>query len=363
MNMQAQMKRRPAAADKDPDPRRWAAVVARDRQADGSFVYGVRTTGVYCRPSCSARRANPDNVTFYDTTEQAEAAGYRPCRRCRPSGKSIDSRQADRIARACRTIEKAVTPPSLTTLAQQACLSPYHFHRLFKSITGVTPKQYADAHRSDKLQQSLARGSSVTDAIFEAGFNSNSRFYEQADAMLGMTASRFRARGADEQIRFAVGRSSLGAVLVAASERGICAILLGDDPEALIGDLQKRFSQASLSADPEFQSQVERIIALVEKPALGAELPLDVRGTAFQRRVWQALREIPPGSTATYAQIAHRIGAPKATRAVAQACGANSLAVAIPCHRVVRSDGSLSGYRWGTERKRDLLRREGVEKP
>ena len=362
--MQAQMSRRPAGPQKSFNARRWAAVVARDPRADGSFVYGVRTTGVYCRPSCSSRRANPANVSFYDSTAQAEAAGFRPCKRCRPMEQPLGSRQADKIAQACRTIERSESPPSLAVLARQACLSPYHFHRLFKSITGLTPRQYASAHRSRRVRASLARGSSVTDAIFEAGFNSNGRFYEQSDGILGMTPSRFRARGADEQIRFALGQSSLGAVLVAASERGVCAIMMGDDPAALLRELQDRFAQASLiGADQAFEAYVGRVISLIEEPAHSVDLPLDVRGTAFQRRVWQALRRIPPGSTASYAQIARRIGAPKAMRAVAQACGANPLAIAIPCHRVVRTDGALSGYRWGVERKRVLLRREGVDAP
>ncbi len=353
--MQAQVTRRQFE-------KRWAAVVARDPRADGNFVYAVRTTGIYCRPSCAARLPKPHNVSFFDTTALAESAGFRACKRCRPAGQSVASRQTDRIAKACRTIERSAVPPSLAVLARQASLSPYHFHRLFKSITGLTPKQYADANRSRRMQASLARGDSVTEAIFEAGFNANSRFYEQADGMLGMTPSRFRAQGVDERIRFGIGHSSLGDVLVAVSERGICAILLGDDAPALVAELRERFARASLvAADDELGKLVARVIKVVERPSLGTELPLDVRGTAFQRRVWQALRTIPAGATASYAQIARRIGSPKATRAVAQACGANMLAVAIPCHRVVRTDGGTSGYRWGVQRKRALLRREGVD--
>ena len=362
--MQAQVTRRPAVAKKTFDARRWAAVVARDPRADGRFFYGVRTTGVYCRPSCSSRRANPVNVSFYDTAAQAQAAGFRPCKRCRPTEQSSGSRQAERIALACRTIERAETPPSLAALAREAGLSPYHFHRLFKSTTGVTPKQYANGDRSRRLQISLARGHSVTDSILGAGFNSNSRFYEQSDRLLGMKPSSYRARGADEQIRFAVGQSSLGSVLVAASGRGVCAIMLGDDPDTLLRELQDRFARASLvGGDAGFEALVARIVGMVEEPLRGADLPLDVRGTAFQRRVWQALRRIPVGETASYADIARRIGQPSATRAVAQACGANALALAIPCHRVVRTDGGLAGYRWGIERKRVLLQREGVDSP
>ncbi|HEX4378125.1 MAG TPA: bifunctional DNA-binding transcriptional regulator/O6-methylguanine-DNA methyltransferase Ada [Steroidobacteraceae bacterium] len=359
--MQAQTTPRPSSRA---EAKRWAAVVARDRRADGDFVYAVRTTGIFCRPSCAARLPKPGNVSFFDTTALAESAGFRPCKRCRPTGQSIAVRQTERIARACRTIERSAAPPSLADLARQASLSPYHFHRLFKSTTGLTPKQYADANRSRRMQASLARGDSVTEAIFGAGFNANSRFYEQADGMLGMTPTRFRAQGADEQIRYAVGDSSLGVVLVAVSKRGICAILLGDDAAALADQLRQRFARASLiAADGELGKLIARVIDVVEEPIQAVALPLDVRGTAFQRRVWQALRTIPVGTTTSYAKIARRIGSPKATRAVAQACGANVLAVAIPCHRVVRADGGTSGYRWGIERKRALLRREGVDTP
>ncbi|MGF2492890.1 bifunctional DNA-binding transcriptional regulator/O6-methylguanine-DNA methyltransferase Ada, partial [Ralstonia pseudosolanacearum] len=259
----------------------------------------------------------------------------------------------------CRRIEAADTPPALEALAREAGLSPYHFHRLFKTVTGLTPKAYAAAHRARKLRAQLGRGSSVTEAIYDAGFNASSRFYEASDGVLGMTASRYRAGGAQTTIRFAVGECSLGAILVAQSERGICAILLGEDPQALVHDLQDQFPKAELiGGDADFEDLVARVVGLIEAPSIGLDLPLDVRGTAFQERVWQALREIPPGTTASYAEIAARIGAPRAVRAVAQACGANHLAVAIPCHRVVRSDGQLSGYRWGVERKRALLERE-----
>ncbi|MDF3834596.1 bifunctional DNA-binding transcriptional regulator/O6-methylguanine-DNA methyltransferase Ada, partial [Cupriavidus basilensis] len=250
-------------------------------------------------------------------------------------------------------------PPTLDALAAQAGLSPYHFHRVFKAVTGLTPKAYADAHRARKLRTRLGRSGSVTEAIYDAGFNSNSRFYEASDQMLGMTASRYRAGGANTDIRFAVGECSLGSILVAQSERGVCAILLGDDPDALARELQDQFPKANLiGGDAGFEQLIARVVGLIEAPSLGLDLPLDVRGTAFQERVWQALREIPAGTTASYAEIAARIGAPRAMRAVAQACGANHIAVAIPCHRVVRSDGQLSGYRWGVERKRELLDRE-----
>lgn len=361
--MQAQTARRDAVAQTLNDPR-WSAVVARDRRHDGKFFYSVKTTGVYCRPSCGSRRANPDHVAFHPTAAAAEAAGFRPCKRCRPNQQSLQALQAAKIAHACRMIESAAQPPTLAQLAQDAALSAYHFHRIFKSVVGLTPKEYANAHRIKRVQRSLGKAATVTEAIFDAGFNSNSRFYEQAASMLGMTPARFRQRGVREQIRFAVGESSLGSILVAASAKGVCAIMMGDDPHALLRELQDRFANATLlGADAAFELLVAQVVGAVEAPRLGLSLPLDVRGTAFQRRVWKALTRIPPGATMSYAQLAQRIGAPTAVRAVGQACGANPLAIAIPCHRVVRHDGALSGYRWGIERKRALLRREGAGSP
>jgi AraC family transcriptional regulator of adaptative response/methylated-DNA-[protein]-cysteine methyltransferase len=263
------------------------------------------------------------------------------------------------VAQACRRIERAGTPPSLAELAASSGMSPWHFHRVFKAVTGLTPKAYAEAHRAGRVRERLARGDSVTDAILEAGFNSSSRFYERSNERLGMAPTAWRAGGADARIRFAVGQCSLGAILVASSDKGVCAILLGDDPDALARDLQDRFPKAELiGGDADYERTVATVVGFVETPRLGLDLPLDVRGTAFQERVWRALQEIPAGSRATYAEIANRIGAPRAVRAVAGACAANHLAVAIPCHRVVRSDGGLSGYRWGVERKRRLLERE-----
>lgn len=275
---------------------------------------------------------------------------------------STSSKHAALVAQACRRIEAAEHPPALDDLAKQAGLSPFHFHRVFKAATGLTPKAYADARRAQAVRTTLARGtSSVTDAIFDAGFNANSRFYEHADAILGMKPTQYRAGGVDVRIEFAIGESSLGAILVARSLRGVCAISLGNDPDLLLRELQDRFPRAELiGGETGFEALVAQVIGLIEQPNIGIDLPLDVRGTAFQQRVWQALRQIPPGETASYAQIAQRIGSPKSVRAVAQACASNTLAVAIPCHRVVRSDGALSGYRWGVERKRALLLREGA---
>ncbi|MFC5525937.1 bifunctional DNA-binding transcriptional regulator/O6-methylguanine-DNA methyltransferase Ada [Rhodanobacter ginsengisoli] len=345
-----------AATVNDP---RWAAVVAHDARADGTFFYSVRTTGVYCRPSCTARAARPENVTFHPTAADAERAGFRPCRRCTPNQASLAEQHAAMVTAACRTIERAETAPTLEQLAKQAGLSPFHFHRVFKSVTGVTPKQYASAHRAGRLRSELGRSGSVTEAIFEAGYNASSRFYESSSHLLGMTPSSYRAGGIDSDIRFAIGECSLGAILVAQSDRGVCAILFGDDPDELARDLQDRFPRANLiGGDPAYEQLVATVVGFVEAPALGLDLPLDVRGTAFQQRVWQALREIPAGSTASYAEVARRIGSPTAARAVAGACAANMLAVAIPCHRVVRNDGGLSGYRWGVQRKRALLERE-----
>ncbi len=338
------------------DPR-WQQVVSRDTGAD--FFYSVKTTGIYCRPSCAARLANPKNVRFHATIADAEEAGFRACKRCRPNEPIDTQGHAAKIADACRLIETSDSIPSLATLAGSAGLSPHHFHRLFKVVTGVTSRAYATACRDRRLRESLSQSERVTDAIYEAGFGSGSRFYEKADAILGMTVGSFRDGGSGNDIRFAVGESSLGPILVAASGRGVCAILMGDNPDDLVRDLQDRFPKAHLiGGDAGFENVVAKVVGMVEAPQLGLGLPLDVRGTAFQQRVWQALIRLPSGTTATYADIAQAIGQPKAVRAVAQACGANALAVAIPCHRVVRTDGSLSGYRWGVERKRMLLDRE-----
>ena len=267
--------------------------------------------------------------------------------------------QVTRVVEACRIIEKSETVPALDELARRVGLSPYHFHRVFKDVTGLTPKGYATARREQRVRARLARGAKVTEAIFDAGYGSNGRFYEKSGETLGMTPTRYRTGGAGTDIRFAVGDCSLGAVLVACSERGVCAIFLGDDPGALARELQDRFPRANLiGGDAAFERLVARVVGFVEAPGAGLDLPLDVRGTAFQKRVWQALRRIPAGKTVSYAELAKRIGAPRSVRAVAGACAANTVAVAIPCHRVVRNDGGLSGYRWGVERKRALIERE-----
>jgi len=338
---------------------RWAAVQGRDRGADGVFYYSVRTTGIYCRPSCGARPALRANVAFHASCLDAESAGFRPCLRCKPDQPPLPERQAQLVAEACRLIDATEDSLDLDAVARAVGMSRFHFQRVFKTHAGVTPKAYAAARRAGRVRAALLDAGSVTDAVYAAGFNSSSRFYAGSEAMLGMAPSRFKAGGAGEEIRFAVAACSLGAILVAATGRGICAVLMGDDPEPLVRDLQDRFPKAHLiGADAGFERTVAQVIGLVEAPRIGLDLPLDVRGTAFQQRVWAALRAIPAGETVSYTELAQRIGSPAAVRAVAGACAANPVAVAIPCHRVVRNDGGLSGYRWGIERKAALIARE-----
>jgi AraC family transcriptional regulator of adaptative response/methylated-DNA-[protein]-cysteine methyltransferase len=339
------------------DPR-WQAILRRDKAWDGKFWYSVASTGVYCRPSCPSRACNPENVTIHDTLEAAKETGCRACLRCRPE--EIAPATAI-VARACRLIEAADAPPSLKELAAAAGLSPFHFHRLFKAGTGVTPRAYAAAHRAARLRENLCRGQTITQAIFDAGFNSSGSFYADSNARLGMTPKVFRAGGANEVLHFAIGECALGSILVASSAKGIAAILIANDPEALIRELQDSFPKAELAGgDAGFEGLVARVVGLVEGQPSESGLPLDIRGTAFQQRVWQALRQIPAGETVSYTELAKRIGAPNSVRAVAGACAANKLAVAIPCHRVVRNEGAISGYRWGVERKRLLLEMEAA---
>jgi AraC family transcriptional regulator, regulatory protein of adaptative response / methylated-DNA-[protein]-cysteine methyltransferase len=332
------------------DPR-WLSVVERHKTADGTFYYSVKTTGVYCRPSCAARLARPENVQFHQTPEDAERAGFRACKRCKPTRPSLIQKNAtDILKEESRSLHK---------LAKYAGMRVFHVHRRFKAVTGLTPNGDAATHRSNCMPTSLGKTQSVFDATYDAGFNANNGFYETSNEVLGMTPTNFRDEGANSAIHFAMGECSLGSILVAKSERGVCAVLIADDPLSLIDDLQDQFPKANLVCNESgYEELVEKVVGLIEKPGVGLALPLDIRGTAFQQRVWKALQRIPVGSTASYTDIAKRIGMPKAVRAVAQACGANSLAVAIPCHRVIRNDGALSGYRWGVERKRALLDRE-----
>ncbi|MGK2286614.1 bifunctional DNA-binding transcriptional regulator/O6-methylguanine-DNA methyltransferase Ada [Pedomonas sp. V897] len=344
------------------DDARWDAVLRRDAGWDGRFFTCVRTTGIYCRPSCGAKKPKRENVFFVATREEAEAAGFRPCKRCRPEAAVPPDVRGEIIARACRMIEAAEEPPTLEALAARAGLSPFHFHRLFRQATGVTPKAYADAARARRLRESLPASGSVTGALYEAGFGSSSRFYAKAEGMLGMAPRRYRKGGAGEVIRHAIVPCSLGFLSVAATNKGICSMMLDDAPEPLEVELRQRFPNAQIvEGDAAFAALVAQAVRLVEEPASNITLPLDVRGTALQQKVWAALRDIPPGETVSYAELAAKVGAPKAVRAVASACAKNTVAVAIPCHRVVRGTGELAGYRWGLARKRALLERERKE--
>lgn len=340
----------------------WQAVVRRDPQADGEFVYAVRTTGVFCRPSCPSRAAKRENVTFFDTPDLAVAAGYRPCKRCRPDALSLQQRHNELVLQACQTIEHGALAPTLAQLAQQAGMSPHHFQRVFKAVTGLSPKGYHKALQARRVTASLQAAPSVTEALYDAGFNSAGRFYEDAPALLGMSPGSYRKGGAGEHIRRAVVPCALGWIIVAATRRGICAIEFGDSAQALEDLIRARFPQAQFDpSDDEFQRWIVQVLDYIEQPRGVLDLPLDVQGTVFQRRVWQALQAIPAGETASYAEIATHIGQPMAFRAVAHACAGNAVAVSIPCHRAVRADGSLAGYRWGIARKAELLKRERKE--
>ena len=336
----------------------WAAVVARDAAQDGRFFYSVRTTGVYCRPGCASRLPRRENVAFHATAADAEAAGFRPCKRCRPNEGSQAERHIAAVDRACALIRARETLPSLGELADAAGVSRFHFHRVFKQITGATPREWGKAHRLGRFADRLDAGDSVAGAVYASGFGASSRAYEAASG-LGMTPGARRRGGRGETIRFTIVSTWLGWALVAATERGICMTALGDNRTALEADLHRRFPAATLEpADHALAGWADRVVRFITRPSEQLDLPLDIRGTAFQAQVWRALQKIPPGRTATYTEIAAALGRPKAVRAVAQACASNKLAVLVPCHRVVRRDGDLAGYRWGVERKRALIARE-----
>ncbi len=344
--------------DYNTDDERWNAVKNRDGGADGLFLYAVKTTGVFCRPTCSSRLPNRANVEFFKTCGLAEQGGYRACKKCKPT--AAPAGVPDAVLRACELLEEADEPPTLEALAEAVGLSPFYFHKLFKGVVGVTPKAYAAARRVERFRDGLKCEQTVTQAMYEAGFGSSSRCYEKVGDNLGMTPTEYRGGGVGKFIRLAVVECRLGWVAVAATERGVCMIEFGDSVEALRAEATSRFPKATLNdGDSEFQQWVEQIVEQIETPGHAIVLPLDIQGTAFQRKVWEALQTIPAGATATYTEIAQKIGQPAAVRAVARACAANQLAVVIPCHRVVRSDGDLSGYRWGVERKAELLRQEG----
>jgi len=337
----------------------WAALERRDAGADGKFYYGVRTTGVYCRPGCTSRLPLRKNTMFFETTAAAEAVGLRACKRCRPTDGTSASRHVAAVERACALLRSSDTIPSLAQLADAAGISPFHFHRVFKQITGATPRDYARTHRLGRLADKLETGQPVTEAIYASGFGSSSRAYESAGAGLGMTPGARRRGGIGETIGFVTVETPLGWALVAATERGVCMTALADDPESLEASLRQRFPAAKVVAeDGRLKDWADRIVHFITAPDRNLDLPLDIQGTAFQARVWRALQKIPLGKTASYTEIAAALGQPKAVRAVAQACAANKLALIVPCHRVIRSDGDLGGYRWGVERKRALLARE-----
>ena len=328
----------------DTDDRRWQAVCERDTRADGQFVFAVLTTGICCRPSCRSRRARRENVRFFADVAAAVAAGFRPCKRCQPDKDYPQQQRVDKVAQACRLLEQDA-PLTLEALAGQLAMSPFHFHRLFKSVTGMTPKAWQQAWRAQRLREALEQGIPVTRAALAAGFPDST--------------SQFRRGGAATVVTWTTGDCALGRCLVAQSERGVCAVLPGDNDAALLDDLRRRFPNAELrEGDPDFCQQMAEIFAHLDDSRRPVSLPLDLQGTAFQLQVWQALRQIPVGETRSYRQVAEHIGQPRAVRAVAGACAANSLAVIVPCHRVVREDGALSGYRWGTARKAQLLARE-----
>lgn len=344
------------------DDKRWSALLHRDARADGSFCYAVLTTGIYCQPSCASRRPRPENVRFYDHPQQAEEAGFRPCKRCQPDGAGPRQKRIEWVSRLCQLMDQSEQPLSLQDLAREAGLSPFHLHRTFKEVTGLTPRQYAAGQRGIRLRSLLRQDSTVTEALYQAGYGSSSSFYQEAPGQLGMKPKQFQREGESSLLRFAVRPCWLGLVLVAASAQGVCAILLGDDESALIQELRRRFSRARLIPGQEdFQDWLTRVTDWLEQPSQEWELPLDLRGTAFQIRVWRALQSIPPGQTTSYGQLAQQLGIPRSTRAVARACASNPLAVVVPCHRVLAKDGSLTGYRWGLPRKAALLQRESGE--
>ncbi len=336
---------------------KWSLVLARDAGADGSFVYAVKSTGVFCRPSCPSRRPRRENVEFFDSPLHAQRAGYRACMRCSPSGASP---QAQKIEAACRYIDENLDVTlSLTAISRHVAVSPFHFQRLFKRMLGISPRQYQQARRAGKFRQALLTEARVTDAIYEAGFSSSSRVYENISGQLGMTPSAFRRKGEGVVIRYAMLETSLGKLLIATTARGICSVRFGESDTALLRELKHDFKAAKIVHDaPGLQAAGEQVKRLLEASAATIDIPLDIQGTAFQQKVWEILRRIPRGETRSYSEIAQSIGQPKAVRAVANACASNPVALVVPCHRVVQKNGSLAGYRWGVKRKAALLEQE-----
>lgn len=343
----------------DSDEKRWYAIVHKEQAAEGSFYYGVKTTGVFCRPGCSSRLPNRENVEYFTSRKAAESAGYRPCKRCKPASNSKNEEIEQIIIRACKSIVQSNSPLKLKDLAETAGMSPYHFHRLFKMIVGITPKQYASKHQADRFRKCLKSSESITDAIYSAGFSSSSGAYAKKRDHLAMKPRDYRAGGAGVTIHYGLARCDLGWLIVATTRRGVCAIEFSDDPAALPQQVQNRFPQANLQeAGSGFVALIREVIEFIKSPHNSFNMPLDIQGTAFQQKVWNVLRQIKPGETLSYTDVAERIDNPKAVRAVATACASNKLAVVIPCHRVIAKDGTLSSYRWGAERKKRLLENE-----
>jgi AraC family transcriptional regulator of adaptative response/methylated-DNA-[protein]-cysteine methyltransferase len=338
----------------------WRAVLKRDARFDGSILFAVRSTGIYCRPSCPARRPRREQVVFFRIPEAAECAGFRSCRRCRPRSAALTDPQVEMVRRACRYIEAhADQSPNLEELSAAAGVSPFHLQRVFKRIAGITPRKYAEAFRLSQFKSSVRKGASVTQAMYDAGYSSSSRLYERAPVHLGMTPANYRQGGKGVQINYTTAGCSLGRLLVAATEKGICAVRLGDSDAELEADFLREYPAADVHRDDQTLSKwVKQLLGHLDGRQPHLDLPLDVQATAFQRIVWEKLREIPYGSTRSYSDIACSIRRPTATRAVARACATNPVALVIPCHRVVREDETLGGYRWGIERKRELLERE-----
>jgi len=345
------------------DNRRWQAIRDRDNRLDGEFVYAVKTTGVFCRPSCPSRQSKRENTIIFSTAAEAGVAGFRACLRCDPTDERAPERTTQLLRGAWQAIEASEQTPTLRELADLTDWSPSHFHRRFKKLMGLTPREYATAIRVRRLKQKLQPGRSVTDAIFDAGFGSGSRVYENARKMLGMTPAQYRDGAKNVEIKYTVSQSPLGLMLVATTAQGVCCIEFADDESRLIEGLKQRFPSARIGKPSEdLSDRVSTIIDYLETPSAGLGLDLDIQGTAFQQRVWKALQAIPVGETLSYSEVAKSIGNPAAQRAVARACAENKLAVAIPCHRVVRADRGLGGYRWGLERKRQLLAMEKADK-
>jgi AraC family transcriptional regulator of adaptative response/methylated-DNA-[protein]-cysteine methyltransferase len=342
----------------------WQAVASRDEASNGRFVFAVRSTGIYCKPSCPSRRPKPENVQFFNLPEAAEASGYRACLRCKPRDVQAKDPRVAMVSRVCRILERAddEQTPNLEMLAEKVGSSPYHLQRTFKKVVGISPREYTEALRLNRFKAKVKEGESVTTAIYDSGYGSSSRLYEKSTSHLGMTPAEYgRGGGQGMLINFTVVECPLGLLLVAATEKGVCSVTLGDSVEELTRDLEKEFSAARLERDDELLGEwTAAIVKHLEGVLPHLALPLDIRATAFQRRVWEELQKIPYGSTRSYAAVAEAIGRPSAVRAVARACATNPVALVVPCHRVVREDGSMGGYRWGIQRKKRLIESEKV---